>query len=246
MKLRNPRAIRLVATLGAGIVRAWMATVGCRIDNQDRFRHPPDGTEGFFLYAFWHESLLALTRFRVPAHVLISQHADGELIAQICQRIGFNVVRGSTTRGGGRALLELKDLAHRSHLAITPDGPRGPRRKVQPGIVALAACTGLPIVPIGVGFSRAWRAGSWDRFAIPRPLSTTVLVGAPSVQVPADLDREGIEAYRRLVEERLLWATNHAERQAAGGPVATSRPHSRRTDSRSQIPDPRSQEHIKF
>jgi lysophospholipid acyltransferase (LPLAT)-like uncharacterized protein len=245
MKLRDPRMIRLAAALGAGVARAWMTTVRWRIDNRDTARHPPDGTQGYFIYAFWHESLLALTRFRVPAHVLISQHADGELIAQVCRRIGFDVVRGSTTRGGGRALLELREVACHSHLAITPDGPRGPRRQVQPGVVALASCTGLPIVPVGVGFSRAWRAGSWDRFAIPKPFSTTVLVGAPSVRVPNELDRHEAESYRQLVEQRLLAATEDAQRLATGaGASNIGQPHptsSRdgdvpRTDPRRSIP----------
>lgn len=216
MKLRNPRLIRLVALVLGLVIRAWMATVRIRIRNLDHHEHPgKDLRKGRFIYAFWHESLLGPTKFRVPVHALISQHADGELIAQVCHHIGFGTVRGSSTRGGARALLELREVSSRSHLMITPDGPRGPRRKLQPGIVQLASCTGLPVVPVGVGFTRAWRFKSWDRFALPKPFSTVCVVAPPSLVVPTDVSREQIEEYRQLIEQRMLAATVEAEEWAA-------------------------------
>ncbi len=216
MKLRNPRLIRLAAFVLGVVVRAWMATVRVRIRNHDHHEHPgKDPGRERFVYAFWHESLLGPTRFRVPVHVLISQHADGELIAQVCHHIGFGTVRGSSTRGGVRALLELREVSSWSHLMITPDGPRGPRRKIQPGIVQLASCTGLPVVPVGVGFTRAWRFKSWDRFALPKPFSTVCLVAPPSLLVPPEVSREQTEEYRRLIEQTMLAATAEAEQWAS-------------------------------
>jgi 1-acyl-sn-glycerol-3-phosphate acyltransferase len=91
-------------------------------------------------------------------------------------------------------------------------------------MVMLASRAGLPIVPVGVGYSRAWRARSWDRFALPRPFSRIVFVAGESVRVPADADREGLDHYRRLVEERMLQATEVAERLAEGTSLFT-RPH---------------------
>jgi lysophospholipid acyltransferase (LPLAT)-like uncharacterized protein len=216
MKLRNPRVIRVVAVLVAGLIRLWMATVRLRVVNQDDAGHPADADVERFIYAFWHESLLAPVKFRARVRVLISKHADGELIAQACRYLGFGVVRGSTNRGGGGALVELWDCSRRAHLVFTPDGPRGPRRKVQPGVVMLAARSGLPVVPVGIGFTSAWRARSWDRFAVPKPFSACVCVAGRAISVPADVGRDGLEEYRRLIEQRMLDATEAAERLAAG------------------------------
>ena len=98
-------------------------------------------------------------------HILISEHRDGELITQVIKRLGFSVVRGSTTRGGARALREMSLRIDRGHLCVTPDGPRGPRRSVHQGIAYLGSRTGLPIVGAGMAFKKPWRAKSWDRFA---------------------------------------------------------------------------------
>lgn len=218
MKLRNPQLIRVSALVVAALIRVWMATVRLRVVNQDDADHPADADRDRFIYAFWHDSLLAPVKFRARVRVLISKHADGELIARACHYLGFGVVRGSTTRGGGGALVELWDCSRRSHLVFTPDGPRGPRRRVQPGMIWLAARSGLPIIPVGIGFARAWRSRSWDRFAVPRPFSRCVCVAGQAIRVPAGIERDGLEHYRQLVEARMLEATETAERLAAGGP----------------------------
>ena len=225
MKLRNPRLIRVVAFLAAGLIRVWMATVRYRIVNHDTADHPASADRMRFIYTFWHETLLAPVTFRARVLVLISQHADGELIACAAQWLGLGVVRGSTTRGGGAALVELWDCSQSAHLVFHPDGPRGPRRKVQRGVVMIASRTGLPIAPVGVGYSHCWRARSWDRFAVPRPFCRCVLVVAPAVTVPPDVDRAGLEPYRGLVEQRMLEATAEAERLANGGTRDASGPH---------------------
>jgi lysophospholipid acyltransferase (LPLAT)-like uncharacterized protein len=160
--------------------------------------------------------LLAYQYGRRDIWVLISRHADGQLIAEVCGHLGFQAVRGSTTRGGVEAVRESLRLAGRGHLAITPDGPQGPRRQVQAGVVYLAARTGLPIVPIGIGLDRPWRLRSWDRFALPRPWSRAVCVTAAPITVPEGADRQQLEHYRRQVEESLHWATETAETLAQG------------------------------
>lgn len=231
MKLRNPHLIRGAAVLGAGLVQGWMATVRYRIENRDVAPHPAHPRHGRYLYAFWHEGLLVPMRFRVPTHVLISHHADGELIARICGHLGLGVVRGSTNRQGGRALLDMIAAAEETHLAITPDGPRGPRRQVQPGLVAMASHTGLPVVPLAIGFTKAWRARSWDRFAIPRPGSTVVVITGQAMSIPRALDRAGIETYRAEVERRMIDLTEEAEARARGRDLrgfASRRGHFRR------------------
>jgi lysophospholipid acyltransferase (LPLAT)-like uncharacterized protein len=217
MKLRSPWLIRLIGFLGGVVLRRWMSTIRPRICFPDELRHPADPRVERFVYAFWHDTLLLPTAYSTRIHVLISQHGDGEMIAQICRHLRIGTVRGSTTRGGTQALLNMLKLSRRAHLGVTPDGPRGPRRQVQVGLIFIASYTGLPIVPLGVGYQRAWRFRSWDRFALPWPWSEARCVVAPPISVPARLNREGLEHYRSLVEERLLKATAAAERWAAGG-----------------------------
>jgi lysophospholipid acyltransferase (LPLAT)-like uncharacterized protein len=211
MKIRHPGLIRVLGFVVAWVVRLWVGTVRYQYrplgPNVDPRR--PDLAERY-IYAFWHENLLlpACHYGRPNVWVLVSRHADGELIAQACRHLGFGLVRGSTTRHGAEALLRMLQLAQTGHLAITPDGPQGPRRRVQPGLVYLAARTGLPIVPIGVAYRRPWRMNSWDRFALPRPWSRAVCITAPPLRVAADAE---LEAERRRVEEALARVTADAE-----------------------------------
>jgi lysophospholipid acyltransferase (LPLAT)-like uncharacterized protein len=94
----------------------------------------------------------------------------------------------------------IRDADETTHLGITPDGPRGPRRELKPGVIMIASQSGLAVVPVGIGFVRAWRFRSWDRFALPLPGSTIVgLVGEP-IEVPRDLDRRGLQTWVEIVE----------------------------------------------
>lgn len=212
MQLRHPLAIRVVATIVAVLIRVWLWTTRVRIVTGDGLPHPIDPATQRFIYAFWHEAMLGPIAVRPKARVLISQHRDGELIAQVCQRLGMGAIRGSTARGGSQALLEMiRGDADGAHLAITPDGPRGPRRELKPGVVMVASQSGLAIVPVGVGFTRAWRAGSWDRFAVPIPFSTLVgVIGSP-IEVPKHLDRPAMQHFQQLVEKQLCELTEQAE-----------------------------------
>jgi lysophospholipid acyltransferase (LPLAT)-like uncharacterized protein len=221
MKLRSPWILRAVGLAGAVLIRLWMGTIRLRVFHGDAVRHPADHRKERYIYAFWHETLLVPAAARTAIHILISQHADGELIAQVCRFLGLRVARGSSTRGGTAALLELHRHSKVTHLAVTPDGPRGPRRRVHVGLIYLASLTGLPVVALGVGYARAWRARSWDRFAVPMPFSAATCVICPAVHVPARLDRQSLDRYRLLVEEQLTNATAAAERWAQGGPRPT-------------------------
>jgi lysophospholipid acyltransferase (LPLAT)-like uncharacterized protein len=218
MKIRNRWLIWLVALIGASLIRLWIGTL--------RYRYRPLGPsldpnrlgiKGRFIYAFWHENiLLPLYHYGVPeVHVLVSQHADGEIIAEICRRLNFSLIRGSTTRGGVEAMRQMVRVD--GHVAITPDGPRGPRRHLQPGMIQLAARTGLPIVAFGIGFQKAKRLRSWDRFALPRLGSFATCVTGLPISVPANLDRDEIEKYRLRVQEELDRLSRIAEDWAERG-----------------------------
>ena len=154
---------------------------------------------------------------RTNVYVLISQHADGQLIAEVCRHVGIHVVRGSARRGGAQALLQMLRLADKAHLAITPDGPRGPRRQVQPGTCLpgcpdrLAGSTG------GLRLPKPVARRSWDRFALPRPWSLGTCVTAEPIRVPADLARSDFEQYRQRIEEEMARASEAAEHLAATG-----------------------------
>src|SRR5262249_10844111 len=158
-----------------------------------------------YLYAFWHENLLLPAyRFgRANVRVLTSEHADGQLIAQLIQHLGFDVVHGSTTRGGVKAVRRLLD-SQNTHLAITPGGPRGPRRQVQPGLIYLSSRLGMPIVPCGFAYQRPWRMKSWDRFAVPRPFTRARCVTGDPILVPRRAERDLLKQYRLYVESQLL------------------------------------------
>jgi lysophospholipid acyltransferase (LPLAT)-like uncharacterized protein len=168
------------------------------------------------LYIFWHETLVSMAgcyaRYNIP--VLISQHRDGELITQIIRCLGSGAIRGSSTRGGDRALRQMIEQSRLSHLAVTPDGPRGPRRKMQMGPVYLASRAGVRIVPLGLAAKGAWRANSWDRLAIPKPFMPIYVCCGTPITVPADLSRSELEQYRVLCERSLNETQQRAEAKA--------------------------------
>lgn len=211
MTFRSRWLVGYLAAALALVIRVWVGTLRVRKVSIDGRDHPADPAEQRYIYIFWHEGLLAPLTTPAKIRVLISQHTDGELIAQICRRLGIGVIRGSTARGGSQALLEMIRDSGEAHLGITPDGPRGPRRELKPGAVMVASQSGLFIVPVGIGFVRAWRAGSWDRFAIPLPFSTlTGVIGEP-IEVPPDLDRGGLKSWTRRVQQQMEALTAAAE-----------------------------------
>lgn len=220
MKIRNPFLIKMTALVGAWLLRLYMMTVRFRYHHLGRNVDPRLGLKEQNIYALWHEDLLLpVYRFRgLGLCVLISQHADGQLITGVCRHLGTKVVRGSTTRGGAAAVRKLLRVARgRNSIVITVDGPRGPRRQVQQGLVFLASQTGFPIVPAAFGYSRAWRAKSWDRFAVPRPFSRVVcLTGEPMI-IPPGLDRTHLEAYCQLVQAAMLPISDLADQLARTG-----------------------------
>ncbi len=166
------------------------------------------------LYAFWHGRMLILSyshRWQ-KSHVLISQHRDGELIARIIKRLGFVSVRGSTTRGGTKALFEMaKKGASGYDVAITPDGPRGPRFKVQPGAIYIAQRSGLPMIPISNSAKRRWTLSSWDGFLIPKPFSKAVIMIGKPIYVPLEATPQQLEEKREELEKSLVELTQRAD-----------------------------------
>ncbi len=169
-------------------------------------------------YALWHGRLLVLTytQKKQKIHVLVSQHRDGEFIARIISRLGFVAVRGSSTRGGIRGALELVKASSHFDIAITPDGPKGPRHKVQPGAAFISSRAGIPLVPMTSSARSAWYLKSWDRFMIPKPFSRVlVLIGEPIWVTPESGETELRIASFEL-ENRLMALTEEAEKYFLG------------------------------
>jgi len=164
--------------------------------------------------AFWHGRLLMMP-FLYPGQprtILISHHRDGEYISRIATILGLEVIRGSATRGGARAFKQMvQALREGRHLAITPDGPTGPRGKVKLGVIELAKLTGAPILP--VSFSAAHRRflTSWDAFLVPLPFSRAVYVWGEPIYVEPAATREEMVKYQELLGARLELLTMEAD-----------------------------------
>lgn len=215
---RRARQLRWLVPIGALLIRAlgrtWRFTV--------KGKEPSDAlraTGAPIIYAFWHGELLPLlySHRGDDVAVLVSAHHDGEIVARIAERLGLSTVRGSSTRGGVRALMDLvRVLESRRSTAVTPDGPRGPARQFAPGTLVAAQRTGAPIVPIAVRASRAWRLRSWDRFLVPKPFARVHLVYGPPAYVAAASAREAPAEAPRF--EALVNALGvAAERALRGG-----------------------------
>jgi lysophospholipid acyltransferase (LPLAT)-like uncharacterized protein len=215
VKIQHPLLIRAVGVLGAWSVRRLVSTCRFHFRYSDPLVNPEVARRlgRRYIYAFYHEVMLFPAYYWAwpEMNILISDHRDGELITQVVRRLGFGVVRGSTTRGGARALRQMTERIDRGNLCVTPDGPKGPRRHVHQGMIYLASRTGLPIVGAGMAFRGAWRARSWDRFAVPRPFRAAACVTPEPLVVPPDADRDTLEVCRLEVERRMQNAMIEAE-----------------------------------
>ncbi len=181
--------------------------------------HQLDLTRPDVVFAFLHGDMLipAMLYRSTPAAIMISRHGDGELIAQVVVRLGKHVpVRGSSTRGGARAYLELLRGKAELPWAITPDGPRGPRGCVHEGAVQLAAESGRAIVAAGFAVAAGKSLRSWDRFVIPYPFTRIVGYLEEPLTVPHDVDRRQRQACAAELERRLGHAHEAAAQALAG------------------------------
>ena len=170
------------------------------------------------VFIFWHPRLFGMTgTCRIPgSRVLVSEHGDGEMIARIVKRLGYEPWRGSTTRGGSRALLRvLREPKEQFAAAITPDGPQGPKHHLHPGAIFVASRSGAPLSPMPLAYSRCIRLPTWDEFLVPLPFSRAVIILGETVPVPPKLDRKEIEFHRVHAEEVLRELTDNADRAFA-------------------------------
>ena len=192
--------IRWMVRVGTALIRLLGMTWRMRpVNDEDLVARRASGER--VIFTLWHGELLPLLWHHrgEGIAVVISEHRDGEIIARIAERLGYTTVRGSTSRGGGRALIGLMRAIEAGHDgAVTPDGPRGPAHVFAPGAAIASQRTGAPLAMIRATATRAWRLKSWDRFLVPKPFATVRVIYGPLVSVDAGSPREAAEQAPRL------------------------------------------------
>ncbi len=191
------------------MLQIWARTLRYEIDDRAGIVDRPVIEN--YIGALWHNRLLifplVLRRFFPQRHgaALISASRDGDLLADGVQRFGYDVIRGSSSRLGASAILQLTQvLASGRDVVITPDGPRGPAYELGPGIIFLAQKSGAAVLPMNLEYSHCWRLGSWDRFIVPRPFAKVrVLINRPH-RVRPTLTPEEFESERLAVEDAMM------------------------------------------
>ncbi len=193
-----------------GIMRLLRATMRMEIVGAEIPRPFHARGEGV-IHIFWHGRMLMMPFVYQGTcmNVLISTHGDGEIIANVMRRFGFDLVRGSSSRGGKEALREMVRLLRgNKDISITPDGPRGPAEVLKEGVAQVARLTGRPVIPVSFAATRAKRFPTWDRFLLPMPFSrATVVLGDPLYYV----DGEDGETFRLRIEAALRNVTARAD-----------------------------------
>ncbi len=211
-KARRRAVQPFIGSGGAALIRRLSRTWKLEFDGVEHM--PVQPAEGGRLLALWHGRLMV----GIEAHgqrgyqVLVSPSGDGELMHRLLREFGYGTLRGSSSRGGTRALREmLRELRDAKTVVVTPDGPRGPIHTMNMGLAWMARASGHPIVPIGFGVDRAWRLGSWDRCTIPKPFARVRICYGPPISVPRDADEAQLTAATEAVRDSLL----ELERDAA-------------------------------
>jgi len=216
--LKNKRHFpNLVYFLAAMLMRLWRRTCRLHVDDpqqlMQRFEHEPA------IFVVWHNRLVFLVtcmpaRLRRRCVGLASSSRDGQYAAEFIRQFGLDMERGSSSRGGFRALVRLQSrLRAGSLVALTPDGPRGPRYTAQPGAVILASRMAVPIVPVSLNALRRWELKGWDRTQLPKPFSRLQLRLGEPLLVPPQLDEAAVQQQCRRLEEALMLLTDDRDKR---------------------------------
>lgn len=215
----KPWQIGAAATLGGGLAGTLLGSARITTEDEEHFRQfHREGKPVVFV--LWHGRLLPLAYHHRNQNLatLVSRSADGEIIARIVSRWGYTVVRGSSSRGGGAAVRALvRQIRAGRSLAITPDGPRGPRQKMKAGALRVAQLAGAPLIPAAASANRAWwAAGGWDRFLIPQPFARLHLAYGEPIFVPSHADDAEIERIGGEVEVAMNALLQRVDERHAG------------------------------
>lgn len=207
---RVSRRIALLARVGGLLMRVLGWTWRIRVTDNDAILKLKAAKKPF-IYILWHGQLLPLLyqHRNEGVAILISEHGDGEIVARVAEGLGYETVRGSTSKGAARSLLGLtRALREGRGIAITPDGPRGPAKSFAPGALIVAQRTGAPLVAAAVTSSSGWRLNSWDSFLIPGPFARVHIAYSDIATVQsadarsAATETDRIRDYMFMAEER--------------------------------------------
>jgi len=197
----------VIPPLAALLIKLLMLTCRViRVEGQDRERAAISRSGGGAVYATWHQRMPYHFHYFGSRHVtvMISQSRDGEYVARVAAWLGFKNVRGSSTRGGSKAMRELVKRIREGEIGgMLADGPLGPARVAKMGSVAIARDAEVPLIPVLWGADRCWIFNSWDRYLVPKPFARVVIFYAEPIWIPQSAVEEELEGYRRLFEERL-------------------------------------------
>lgn len=210
---QRERRIARIAGFGVRLIRALGWTWRIRVSHDEAVRQNVAANVPV-IFSLWHGHLLPLLYHHRDQGVviLISEHADGEIIARIATSLGYRTVRGSTSRGAARALLGLaRVVTDGGTLAVTPDGPRGPAKSFAPGVAIVAQRTRAPVIGASASATWAWRLKTWDRFLVPLPFATVRVAYSDAVLVESSDAREAAEDV-----DALCAAMDLAEQRANG------------------------------
>lgn len=214
MRIRSRLLNRIAGGTLAGVTRALAATVTFKMHMEDPVWYPlAADCPRTYIVSTWHDTMVLPIMLRRTIQdktsanrmtTLVSQHQDGSFLTYAMRHFYLGTVRGSTNRGGTAALRALIQEARQQHICITPDGPRGPRRVISPGIITLASLSGVPIIPCLFMASKCWRfQGSWTDLVLPRPFSTSHGIIGPPLFVPKRLSAEGLELFRQQLQAEM-------------------------------------------
>jgi lysophospholipid acyltransferase (LPLAT)-like uncharacterized protein len=209
-----PRKARLISSLGGGLITGLMRTTRFEITNAavyEEWLRPRRAA----MYVLWHGRLLPCS-YHHRNHglaTLISLHRDGDYISGVVEKWGYEVLRGSSSRGGTKALRQMVRLLRAgTPIAVTPDGPRGPRQEMKLGPLLAAQMAGVPVIPVSAGTDRAWWFEGWDRFLVPKPFSRIRLIYGEPVRITPNAD----EAAVGQIAQELQAALNRQTAEADG------------------------------
>lgn len=201
---RRRAEVAAIGSLGYPMLRALGSTWTWKVSGAEhvdaisaRGLHP--------IHSFWHGRILPATVYfqRRGIVVITSENYDGEWIARIIQKFGYGTARGSTSRGGPKALLQLVRDVKSKGVAFTLDGPRGPAEVAQPGAVWLAKATGNPLMPFHAEAASSWTLKSWDRTQIPKPFTTVAMAIGEPLYIPREADDAALETWRQQLQQSL-------------------------------------------
>jgi lysophospholipid acyltransferase (LPLAT)-like uncharacterized protein len=209
----DPVLLKIIPPVVAFFIKSLM--LSCRvvkIEGLEKVNEAIAVSGGRAVYATWHQRMSYHFHYFGARHVtiMISQSRDGEYAARVASWLGFKNVRGSSTRGGSRAVKELiRKIGEGERAGMLADGPLGPARIAKMGSVLIARDAGVPLIPVNWGSDRCWIFNSWDRYMVPKPFAKVSIFYADPIWIPISANGDELEGYRQLFEDYLnagsLW-----------------------------------------